>query len=141
MADAAPGSLSNSFNKVAKFAFQAIVIGLIVGGIFDFTLFHNHPMGAAIIETVNEPMMSFYDGIASLFGLDHLTTAAAGPTYGEMGDMGSTVAGQELLVEDQASAGTASNTGVETTEPAPESSSISDDSFYDDQMNFIPGGP
>ena len=55
-----------SFGSITKFAFQSIFIGLIVGGVFDFTLFHDHPLGAAILEKVREPLLGFYDGVATI---------------------------------------------------------------------------
>lgn len=70
---AAANTLSTDFNNSAvwsaiKFAFEAIVIGILVGGLIDFTFFHNHPAGKALIEAVNEPLQNFYDGLVSFLG-------------------------------------------------------------------------
>lgn len=78
MASEKKGGISGLFNSIslggiAKFTFQAVVFGLIIGGIMDFTLFHDHPMGAAILDAVSEPVLSFYDGVAEFIGRDDLT--------------------------------------------------------------------
>jgi hypothetical protein len=72
MAEAA-NSITNTFNSISfkgilKFTFQAVVIGFLIGGIADFTFFHNHPAGQAIISSVNETMLSFYDGVVKSVG-------------------------------------------------------------------------
>ena len=66
-------SIKGMFNSASlggfiKFAFQTVLIGVIVGGIFDFTLFHNHPAGQAIIEKFNEPLLKFYDWMSNVTG-------------------------------------------------------------------------
>ncbi|MCC6598866.1 MAG: hypothetical protein IT559_08755 [Alphaproteobacteria bacterium] len=75
---AAEKSISDSFNHhsgVLNFIFETIMIGIIVGGIIDFTFFHNHPAGKAIIEAVNEPLLGFYDGLVSFFGFSEYARA------------------------------------------------------------------
>lgn len=74
-------SITKDFNhsavgSVLKFAVQTIVIGIIVGGVIDFSLFHNHPLGQAILGVFNEPLLSFYDGIAHFLGMDNLARSA-----------------------------------------------------------------
>lgn len=66
--------MKDSFNLASfgKFVFQAVVIGLVVGGIFDFTLFHEHPIGAKLLSLVREPLLSFYDTIAYGIGMPEL---------------------------------------------------------------------
>lgn len=96
MAEAA-NSLTSSFNSISfkgilKFTFQAVVIGFLIGGIADFTFFHNHPAGQAIISSVNETMLSFYDGAVSFLGFSEYARPTeflnAGETCGAFDAMG-----------------------------------------------------
>lgn len=92
MADAeGKKTITQKFMKVAGKAAFYIGVGLLIGGIIDFTLFHNHPLGGALIDVFNEPLMGVYDFAANTIGLPEYTTAAAGPTYGEISDLGDSV--------------------------------------------------
>jgi hypothetical protein len=78
-------TLSEKFNssaiwETAKFAFNAIVIGFLIGGLVDFTFFHNHPAGKALIQAVNEPLQKFYDFALNAFGFSEYTRALPGAT-------------------------------------------------------------
>lgn len=69
--------LSDMFNleSVGEFLVKSILFGgaiFLLGGVVDFTLFHNHPLGAEIISWVNEPLMQVYDWIANTAGMEHL---------------------------------------------------------------------
>lgn len=87
--------LSHSFNHsvawgAIKFAFETIVIGILVGGVIDFTFFHDHPAGKAIIDNVKEPLLGFYDDMVSFFGFPEykrspdMLSLCADPFTGEM---------------------------------------------------------
>ena len=70
-------SLSDMFNleSLGEFMVKSIIFGgaiFLLGGVVDFTLFHNHPLGAEIISWVNEPLMQAYDWIANTIGMEHL---------------------------------------------------------------------
>lgn len=71
---ASPNSLSDDFNlssaawDTLKFVFNAVVIGVVVGGVIDFTFFHNHPAGKALVDFVDQPLQEFYDGVVKFFG-------------------------------------------------------------------------
>ena len=78
----ATDSIKSTFNSlslggVLKFTFQAVVIGIVVGGLIDFTLFHNHPIGKAMIAAVNEPLLGVYDAIAKGIGMPELARSAS----------------------------------------------------------------
>lgn len=64
------GGLSSYFN-MSSLAFGAAMF--FVGGVIDFTFFHNHPLGKAIIDYFNGPLLNLYDGAANLFGLSEYT--------------------------------------------------------------------
>lgn len=70
-------SLADKFNlhSMGEFFMKSVLLGgaiFLLGGMVDFTLFHNHPMGAEIISWVNEPLMGVYDWIANTIGMSHL---------------------------------------------------------------------
>lgn len=76
-AAAKPSGLSSKFNmhSLGEFFVKSVILGsaiFLLGGVVDFTLFHNHPMGMALINMVNEPLMMAYDWIANTAGLEHL---------------------------------------------------------------------
>jgi hypothetical protein len=78
---AAAGTLSKTFNQVAwetlKFTFNAVVIGFLIGGVIDYSFFHNHKAGAALIDLVNEPLQSFFDNVVTFFGFPQYATDPA----------------------------------------------------------------
>lgn len=55
-----------------------------VGGVIDFTFFHNHPAGIHIIEMFNNTLLSLYDTLVAGFGFPEFTrnTAALAPDGG-----------------------------------------------------------
>jgi hypothetical protein len=78
---AASDSLSQTFNGKAvqeflEFGFKAVVFGLLIGGVVDFTLFHEHPIGHAILDAVREPLLASYDWIAHATGFSEYARAA-----------------------------------------------------------------
>lgn len=50
-----------------------IGIGFFVGGVIDYTFFHNHPLGQEIIKMFEDYILPIFDFIAEVLGLDHLT--------------------------------------------------------------------
>lgn len=73
--------LSSVFNSkvawgIAKYALT-MAFGFAVGGVIDFTFFHDHPAGAELLKEFREPLLSFYDSTAQFLGFPELTRAAA----------------------------------------------------------------
>ncbi len=69
--------LTNTFNDEAIWKFSKavfwIVVGFFVGGVVDYTFFHNHPLGQAIIKVFEDTLMSIFDFFATAFGLGEYT--------------------------------------------------------------------
>ncbi|MCD8497411.1 MAG: hypothetical protein LRZ85_04610 [Alphaproteobacteria bacterium] len=56
------GGLSSMFN------WKSLAWGLgmfLAGGMVDFILFHEHPLGQAMIELVKDPLLNFFDFFAT----------------------------------------------------------------------------
>lgn len=66
--------LTGSFNDEAiwKWAKRLclLAVGFFVGGVVDYTFFHNHPLGQAIIKVFEDTLMSIFDFFAIGFGLE-----------------------------------------------------------------------
>ena len=71
------GGITNLFNDVS---FGGLVksalfigIGFFVGGVIDYTFFHDHPMGKEIISAFRDPLGAAFDNVANLIGRSDLT--------------------------------------------------------------------
>lgn len=49
----------------------------LIGGVVDFTLFHEHPLGQAMISAVKDPLLNIFDMAANTLGLSELARNAA----------------------------------------------------------------
>ncbi len=68
--------ISRAFNGASLGGFvqwtASLAMAFFVGGVLDFTFFHNHPAGQAIIGYCNEFLLNIYDSLVRVFGVSEL---------------------------------------------------------------------